>query len=296
MTLSQNQLRWAVGVLAVVLILAAAVTYSVRERHAGVVTRFGKPARVTADAGLHAKLPWPLERATIIDMRRRMLETRLTEMLTRDKKNVILLTYAVWRVDDPLRFFRSVGSLADARAKLDGLLTNAKIGVLGRFDLDALTSTDESTLRVAEMEAQIRETANETAREEYGLLIDHVGFKRLSLPEENTSFVFDQMRAERRQFAARFRAEGKREASRIRAETDLEKAEILAEARETAARTRGEADAEAARIYAEAHGLDPELYRFLRRLESLEKVLKEDSTLILRTDSEPFSLLEGQDR
>lgn len=289
-----NTMRWTIGGIAVLAILLAAVAFTVRERHAAIVTRFGKPVRVVLDAGLHWKLPWPIERAAHVDRRSRVLATRHTEMLTRDKKNVILLSYAVWSVEDPLVFHRAVGTLENGDQKLDGLVTNAKIGALGRHDLAALVSTDPATLRLAEIESEIEEAANAVAVPRYGIRIVEVGLQRLSLPEENITQVFNQMRAERRQYAARFRAEGQREAARIRAETDLERARILAESKEQSARIRGEADAEAARIYAAAHRLDPELYRFVRQLESLEQIIGKDSTVILRTDSEPFGLLKSK--
>ena len=122
--------------------------------------------------------------------------------------------------------------------------------------------------------------------------IEEVGFERLSLPESNTRFVFEQMRAERRQYAARYRAEGEREAEAIRSSTMLEVATIRAEANEKAAKIRGEAEAEAARIYAEAHSADPSFYEFTRSLESMDKVMSKKSHVVLRTDSPPFQLLQ----
>lgn len=289
---NNDLLRRVAGFAAIALLALYATTYTVREEHAGLVSRFGKPVRTTTEAGLHWKLPWPIERAAVVDLRTRVFDTRHTEMLTRDKKNVILLSYAVWHVADPLRFYRAVGTLDAGNDKLDGLITNAKIGVLGRYDLDALVSTDEETIRTDAIEAEIREATLSTARDKYGIEVEQVGFRRLSLPEENTSFVFDQMRAERQQFAAMHRAQGEREAARIRSEADLEKARILAEANEEAARIRGDAEAEAATIYAKAHRADPEFYAYLRQLESLEKVLGKDATVIMRTDSEPFQLIK----
>ena len=217
-------------------------------------------------------------------------------MLTRDKKNIILLCYAVWRVDDPLLFHQSVGSMAGADTKLDGLVTNSMISVLGRYDLSALVSTEPEDLHVDDIEGEVLQTASEAAVGKYGIAIEEIGFKRLSLPEGNIRYVFEQMRAERKQYAARFRAEGDREASKIRSETDLEAATIRAEARESAARIRGEAEAEAARIYAEAHKADPEFYRFLRSLDSLGRIVGKKTTVILRTDTEPFNLLESKER
>jgi membrane protease subunit HflC len=108
--------------------------------------------------------------------------------------------------------------------------------------------------------------------------------------------VFEQMRAERRQFAATFRAQGELEAGRIRSEAELEAAQIRAKGAEEQARIRGESAAAVAKTYGDAHRVDPDLYRFTRSLESLGKLVTGNTTLILRTDSEPFSLLQGKDR
>ena len=115
------------------------------------------------------------------------------------------------------------------------------------------------------------------------------------LPEENVTAVFEQMRAERRQFAAKFQAEGEQEASRIRSEAELEAARIRAKGAEEEARIRGESAAQVAKTYADAHRIDPELYRFTRSLDSLDKLVTGNTSLILRTDSEPFSLLQSKD-
>jgi membrane protease subunit HflC len=100
------------------------------------------------------------------------------------------------------------------------------------------------------------------------------------------------MRAERRQFAARYDAEGEREASKIRSDADLEAARIIAKGAEEEARIRGASAAQVARIYATAHRVNPELYKFTRSLDSLDKLVTSNTSLILRTDSEPFSLLQ----
>ena len=287
-----NRLRALVGIVAVVIIALSATAFVVPEGEAAIVTRVGRPLAVRADPGLHWKLPWPVDEAIRVDLRRRVFRSGHSEMLTRDKKNVVLLSYAVWRVTDPLLFHQAVGSVASAEVKLDGLITNAAIGVLGRYDLSAIVSTDADTLRLDAIQGELLAQTVSVASERYGVDIERVAFERVSLPEENTASVFDQMRAERRQYAAELTAEGAREASRIRSEADLEASRIRAEGTEEAARIRGEAEAEAARIYAEAHDVDPDLYRFLRSLETIDQVVGEQTTVILRTDSEPFRLLE----
>jgi membrane protease subunit HflC len=291
---AQRWLRGIVGTVALLAIAFHAAALVVHEGQAVLVTRFGRPLRAETGAGLHWKLPWPVDEAIWFDLRRRVYEGGHTEMLTRDKKNVIVRTFVVWRIGDVLSFAQSIGDESEAEGKLDGLLTNAAISTLGGHDLSAIVSTNPEDLQVDAIESELLAGSAPAARESYGVEIEQVRLERIALPEENVRAVFDQMRAERHQYAARFRAEGEREASRIRSEAELEAARIRAEGAEQEARIRGESVAEVARIYAAAHRVDPDLYRFTRSLESLDRLITGGSSLILRTDAEPFSLLEGQ--
>lgn len=290
--MKKNALRWIVGGVVLVVLALYATAYQVREGRTMLVTRFGEPVRAVEATGLHWKLPWPIDRAAPIDTRWKVFETRQGETLTRDKKNVILLAYAVWRVQDAWTYLRAVGSDEAAAERLGSLVLDAQAQVIGAHDLSALVSTDPAKLQVEQIEGQLLATVQE-ASARYGIEITHVGFKRLSLPEANITKVFGQMRAERQKVAAGLQAEGEQAASMIRAETDEEVARIRATATEEATRILGQAEAEAASIYAGAQSLDPGLYKFLRELEALENSLggSGSASLILRTDSLPFSLL-----
>lgn len=291
----QRWLRGIVGGVAVLAILFHATAIVVREGNAVLVTRFGRPLRIATETGLHWKLPWPIDQTSLLDMRRRVYETGHTEMLTRDKKNVIARTFVVWRIGDPLVFTQAVGPNGNAEGKLDGLLTNAAIGTLGGHDLSALVSTNPSDLQVDRIEGELLASTADTALKNYGVAIEQVRLERIALPEENVQAVFDQMRAERRQYAAKFDAEGEKEASAIRSQAELEAATIRAKGTEEQARIRGQSAADVAKTYGDAHKVDPDLYRFTRSLESIDKLVTFNSTLILRTDSEPFSLLQSKD-
>jgi membrane protease subunit HflC len=291
---AQRWLRAVVGTIALAAIVFYATAAVVREGQAALVIRFGRPLRAATQAGLHWKLPWPIDQTTLLDMRRRVYETGQTEMLTRDKKNVIARTFVIWRIGNPLMFTQAVGADTGAEEKLNGLLTNAAIGTLGGHDLSALVSTNPSDLQVDQIENELLAASAPVALRNYGVTIEQIRLERIALPEENVGAVYEQMRAERRQFAAKFEAEGEREASRIRSEADLEAARIRAKGSEEQARIRGEAAAQIAKTYADAHRTDPELYRFTRSLDSLDKLVTGNTTLILRTDSEPFSLLENK--
>jgi membrane protease subunit HflC len=291
---AQRWLRAVVGSLALAAIIFHATGVVVPEGQAVLITRFGRPLRAATQPGLHWKLPWPIDRATMLDLRRRVYETGHTEMLTRDKKNIIATTFVVWRIGNVLTFTQAIGGEGGAEGKLDGLLTNAAIGTLGGHDLSALVSTTPSDLKVDQIEAELLASSAPVAMRSYGVTIEQIRLERIALPEENVTAVFEQMRAERRQFAARFEAEGEREASKITSEAELEAARIRAKGSEEELRIRGQAAADVAKTYADAHRTDPELYRFTRSLDSIDKLVGGNTSLVLRTDSEPFSLLQGQ--
>jgi membrane protease subunit HflC len=285
--------RWLVTTAAVTAIMASSLLFALREGQVAVVTRLGAPRAVLSDAGLHWKLPWPLERVHALDGRRRLFDSRFAETLTGDKKNIILRTFVVWSIAEPLTFLQAIGDIPTADDRLDGLVTNAKNGVLGRHELSSLVSTEPGRLQIAQIEEAVLNEVAATARERFGIRVHQVGLSRLGLPPENVRAVLDQMRAERAQYAARHRAEGERDAAAIRAQAEVEAATLRAEGQRKAAEIRGRAEAEAARVYAEAHRRDPEFYRFLRSLETLKTLLGRRATVILRTDAPPFDVLEG---
>jgi modulator of FtsH protease HflC len=285
-------IRGLVGVLLLALLIFATATYQVRENEHAVLTAFGKPVRVVREPGLYPRLPWPFQTVHRFDARLDFYEVRISEALTLDKRNVVVPVFIAWRIADPLRFLQAVGSADNARAKFGALVTSARNSVLAAHDFRQLVSTDGAALQIVAMEEEITRLVRTQAEPLFGVTVEKVGVKRLSLPEANTEFVFRRMQAERAQFAAKYRAEGRQQAEEIRAQTDAKKATLLAEARREAEEIRGKAEAEAARIYSDAHGQDPEFYGFLRELQVLKQTVGNNTTIVLDTDSEPFRLLK----
>ena len=287
-----NVLHIVLGLSIIIIILLSSSLYMIPQGEAVVSMRLGRTAQSTTQAGIHWRLPWPLEKIERIDMRKRNVRSKHTEMLTRDNRNIIVLSFVLWSVEDPLLFYQAVGSQEEGDAKIDGLLTNAKISIMGGYDLSALASVDSDAQKYDEIESKLRALIEEVSLNRYGIRVHDVGISRLSLPKENIQAVFKQMRAERKQYAAAFKAEGAKRADEIRAKTDVEVAKIKAKAMTKASKIRGDAEAQAAQIYADAYKKDPDLYRFIRELDSLEKVLGTKSSVILRTDADPFRLLQ----
>ncbi|MBL9187790.1 MAG: protease modulator HflC [Opitutaceae bacterium] len=284
--------RALIAAVVVAVLGCAMCSFQVASNESAVLTRFGSPVRTLGEPGLYFKWPWPVDTVHRFDTRLAFHDTRLSEALTQDKRNIILPVFLAWRVADPLKFLQALGAPAAAPAKLDSLATSARNALLGRYDFAELVSTDPAKLKLAEFESRLAEAIRPQALAAFGIAIEQVGLKRIALPEANTLYVFERMKAERGQFAAKFRAEGRREAEELRARTDAERTVLVAEAQKFAEETRGQAEADAARIYAEAHAQDPKFYTFLRELETLRKVTRDNTTLILDTDTAPFNQLK----
>lgn len=293
MSAFQVAFRALIALVVVGILGFAMCSFQVASNEGVVLTRLGSPVKTLTEPGLYAKWPSPIDAVNRFDLRLQFLDTRLSEALTQDKRNVILPMFLAWRIADPLKFLQAVGTPAAVPAKLDSLATSARNALLGRTDFAELVSTDPARLKINALEQQLASTLQPQALAAFGIAIEQVGFKRIALPEANTLYVFERMRAERGQYAARYRAEGRREAEELRAKTDAEKAVLVASAQKYAEETRGRAEADAARIYAEAHAQDPQFFRFVRELETLRKTARENTTLILDTDTAPFNQLKS---
>ncbi len=279
------------GGTVIALILAYGSTYQVSEGRSAVVTRFGEPVRVVTQAGLRWKWPWPIETAHGIDMRKRFFDTPFTATFTRDRRNVVLLSYVVWSVEDPLLFFQSLGTAESAEQKLDGMVTAGKNFHFGRYDLTAIVSTKKDDIRLDQIEQAILDDVRKPAQEKFGVCVEQVGVKRIAYPEENISAVLAQMRSERNAEAQELRARGTKEAQRIRDDAMVRADEILAEGKKQSGDILGAAEKQSAAIYAQAHRLDPDFYRFWRSMQVIRKTLGAQATVVLRNDQEPFNEL-----
>lgn len=288
-TLVRTLLILAVG-LAVVI---SACGFIVSETEKAIVVRFGKPVRTLAEPGFYPRLPAPIERVIRIDRRLQHAEIRLSETLTKDQRNVIIPVFYTWRVEQPLTYHNSVGSVPLANEKLDALITSARNSIIGNHDFAELIAPVGSPTNLPSIENDILALAAPDALTQLGVKLFSTGITRIQLPEANTEAVFRRMRAERKREATKFRAEGRSQSTTMKAETDKEATRLIADAKRQAEEIRGNAEAEAAALYATAHGSDPEFYRFLRELQSLRTIVDKNTTLVLDTSIAPLHWLKN---
>ena len=271
------------------LILGYRTFFTVNETEFALVTQFGRPLYSVAGAGLHFK--WAFQSATYFDRRLRIYNPRPSEFLTRDKKNVVIESYVVWKIQDPNRFVQTVGDAAAAEMRLHDIVWSGLSAALGTHDMDSLVGTDTAALETASLLDSLADMTGRAALQQYGIQVVDVRIKRLNLPEQNKQSVYARMRAERERIARQYRAEGEEQALSIRADADRQKEEMLSAAYREAEKVKGQGDAESTRIYGQAYSKNPGFYRLLRTLESYRKVLDDKTTAILSSDSELLRVL-----
>lgn len=293
-------LRVVIGIFLVALLLAYGMSFQVSEGTQTVVTFFDRPIRTVEKAGLYWKLPWPIEKAHSIDMRKRIFNTPQASTLTKEQYSIQLLTYVVWKVADPLLYLESLGRgetfseqalIHSAQKALEGVVVDSENRFVGNYSLSSLVSTNEGEICAEEIEEKILNEIKGSIRKDYGIDVLQVGIKRMSVPETNMKTILDSMRAQRVKLASELKAKGDKEADKIKKDADLKAEELQTAGRMEAGRIIGEAEQEATRIDAKANSFAPEFYSFWRSMQTLRNTLSGNATIVLRNDNEFFKML-----
>jgi membrane protease subunit HflC len=291
----KRSIRWIIvaGITLLIAGIAASCFLVVDETEFAVVTNFGRIAAIygddAAETGLHAKAPWQV--ALKIDRRVKVFDLPAREVITGDKRNLEVASYVVWRVAEPVLFLRASGTHELAEARLNERVSAALSDAIGRCDLSALATTDASRWALDELTREVTSAVAPAAEVELGVEVLDVRLRRFNHPVEVRPAVFDLIRSERRQVAAKLRAEGEAQYVTITSQADRARDTILAQADADAQRIRGDADAEATRVLNEAHGHDPKFFEFLRTLDAYRSILDGQTTVVLSSSSPLLKLL-----
>ena len=306
--------------LILALIVAAGLTlfasvYTLSETEQAILTQFGKPVGgVVNEPGLHLKLPL-VQVVHRFDRRWLEFDGDPNEIPTKDKKYIWVDTYARWRIVDPLRFFQAVRDERGGQSRLDDIVDGETRNAIASFDLIEVVRTSNRSFQVTEelegigaAEAMAKVTSGrggiaqiilEKAAKitpEFGIELVDVRFKRISYVDTVQQKVFERMVSERKRIAERSRSEGQGRAAEIRGQKERDMLSASSGGYKSAQELKGAADAQAAAIYARAYGRDPELYQFLKSMETLNATMDEKAWLILSTDSELLRYLKSDAR
>ena len=274
--------KFSIGTLVLAALFALSTIIMVDETEQIVILQFGKPIRTIKEPGLNWKFPAPFQTSNSFEKRLLEYDVPPEEILSKDKKSLIIDNYVRWRIVDPLLFLQTVKAVPTAKTRLDDIVYSELRQELGTHDMVEIITETRGLI----MEKVTKASNEETSK--YGIEVIDVRIRRVDLPRENEASIYARMEAERKRQANKFRSEGEEEAQKIRAATDRDKTVILAEAYKKAQKIRGEGEAKALDIYASSYSKDSDFYEFTRTLETYEKVIDKKTTLVLPGDSKLF--------
>jgi modulator of FtsH protease HflC len=302
-----------VVLLVLVLIAARTSIFFVDQAEYVYLTQFGAPVATydgATGAGLHFKMPWPIQSVTRLDRRLQAFDVPTQEFLIRDRdeagsEKTLPLTFDVficWRIgtadgrDAPAvdRFVRSFGSLDRAQQYLRTQVVSRLKSELGDALLADLINTDPAKLQLSALMDRVRRAPHKSGEPQQsledlantvGIALVDVRMRRFNHPSAVRDDIFAKIREERRREAETYRNQGLERAAQIRAEGDIESRRLRAEADAARTRLEGQAEAEAVRLLNTAAKENPELYSITRLLKATQKMFADDKTqLILSLD------------
>ncbi len=278
-------------ILGVVLVLGLLITlglspfFVVDLTETAIVVALGKPQRTITEPGLKFKIPF-YHQVTFFDKRYLDYDAPARDVITSDKKTLVIDNFAKWRIVDPLKVYQAFQTQRGALQRLDDIVYSELRVELGRHELEEIVSANRALIMKL-----VSDRSNEKASV-YGLEVLDVRIKRADLPEQNEKAIFQRMQAERERKAKGYRAQGEEEAQKIRSEAEKDKEIILAEAYKISQELRGAGEAKAYKIYATAYKQDPKFFEFIRTMEAYKKTFAKDTTMVLTPDSEFLKYLK----
>jgi membrane protease subunit HflC len=279
------------------------------------LTQFGRPVATfdgarPDEAGLHFKLPSPIQSVRRLDRRLQYFDLPGTEVLTNDlrgktiDKTVTVDAYVCWRIAGKGgvdRFLRTLGTAERARTVLSGRVSGQLGAAIGEMELEDLISIEPG--KVDQKREQLRKRLmngatgeagglEQRALSDYGIELVDVRLRRSNHPPAVREAIFDRIRSERNKKVAEYQSDGARQAEDIKSAAERKVRETLANARAEEQRVKGEADAAADRIRNQAYAKDAQFYAFLKKLEEYQRILGDNRTLLLLSaHRELFDLL-----
>ncbi|MRN51724.1 protease modulator HflC [Paenibacillus monticola] len=277
--------------IVVILILASASLFVVKEGEYKIVLRFGEAIRAVSEPGLKLKLPF-IENTSTLPKYQMTYESSPTTILTKDQKPIVVDNYTVWRITNASQFLKTVQSVSGGVQRLDEAVYNSVRRKLSEVNYDNIIS--EKTERGNINDEITKDVIEALKRDDYGIEVIDVRIKRTDLPEENKQSVYNRMISDRQSIAARYLSEGDEESRKRTSKADRTSTELLAQARADAKQIISEGEGEAAKIYNLAYGKDPEFYSFYRTLQSYVTTLQNEPVIMLPIDSPYTKILLGQ--
>ncbi|MDL2248782.1 protease modulator HflC [Tyzzerella sp. OttesenSCG-928-J15] len=266
--------------------------YFVNEGEYAIIKRFDKVVDIVEEPGLNFKAPF-IDTKSSLTKRLEFYDVSPSDVITKDKKSMIVDTYSVWRIKDPLTFLQKAGSVSEIERRLEASIYGSLKTTIGELNqMDIIASRTNNSINEAIL------MNSKDSIESYGVELVDVQIKKFDLPASNKNAVFDRMISERNQIVATYLAEGEEEANKIRYTADKEKEIIVSKAQAEAAQLEAEGEREYMKILSSAYNTRDraEFYEFIRGLDAVKTSLKGDKTVIMSDESTLSDILNGSNK
>lgn len=285
--MAKNHLALVGFALAVLLLLGQSI-FIIPETKQALVLQFGDPVEKHTTPGLKFKVPF-IQQVTAFDRRVLDIDPPPEEVILADQKRLVVDTFARYKINDMLEFYKSLSTEQQANTRLNNIINSTLRSTLGNATLADVLSEKRGQLMAA-----VKQQVNASVTR-FGIEIVDIRIGRADLPEQTSQAIYARMRTERQREAAEFRAQGQEQAQEIRSKADKERTVLLAEAEKQAQLSRGVGDETAIKIYADAFKRDPDFYGFYRTMEAYRESLPGDNTtLVLSPDNDFLSYLKNE--
>jgi regulator of protease activity HflC (stomatin/prohibitin superfamily) len=195
----------AVIVVAVLLLLALSLSLRmVQQYQRGIVFRFGRVLSGVREPGLHLIVPIA-DRMVKVSLQTTVIGVPAQGAITRDNVTLTVDAVVYFRVVDPIK---SLVNVRDYTAAVLQVAQTALRSVIGRTDLDTLLSDRER------VNAELKSAIDAPTEQPWGVLIERVEVKDVSLPDSMKRSMSRQAEAERERRARVIAADGEFQASR----------------------------------------------------------------------------------
>lgn len=317
----------AIVAVVVILFVVTNTLYTTQENEYKVVKQFGKIVETRDSAGLGVKLPF-IQTVNSVPKAVQIYDLPASEVITSDKKTMIVDAYVLWKVVDAKSYTQSLNaSVSTAQGRIDVIVYNAIKTTISSMTQEELIASRDTSVKIEANESsfediEINDIASSVTDEEgniideaddskvdiivisdrllncignqcnqYGIEITNIKIKVLDLPNENKEAVYERMITERNNIAAAYKAQGESEAQIIKNTTDAEVAVMLSEAQAKADATVAEGEAEYMRILSEAYNDESkaDFYMFSLALDALKQSIAEGNTTLFLDKDNPIA-------
>jgi len=141
------KLKGKIGVIAglIVIFVVSLSLFTVDQTQQAIVIQLGKPLEGIYGPGLHFKVPF-IQQVMTFEKRILVYDASPTEILTKDKKNLVVDNYTKWAITNPLRFYTTVRNENGAQARLDDIVYAGLRVELGQHNLSDIVSETRDAL------------------------------------------------------------------------------------------------------------------------------------------------------